>query len=61
MWDEFVNSDGFCDAFIDAVLDGVRRRTYFEAHDAFEEDGVAALHGSYRTLILRRVRASEMV
>ncbi|WP_436347078.1 hypothetical protein [Natronorubrum sp. FCH18a] len=59
VWNELVKSDGFHDAFVDAVLDAVRGRTYLEAHDVLEEAGVEALNGSYRTLILRTARGDE--
>lgn len=59
VWNEIVNSNGFHDAFIDAILDAVRGRTYLESYDALKEAGVNALHGSYRTLILRTARGDE--
>ncbi|AHG00736.1 hypothetical protein HALLA_05845 [Halostagnicola larsenii XH-48] len=59
VWNERVNSDGFHDSFIDAVLNAVRGRTYIESHSALEEAGVNALNGSYRTLILRTAKGDE--
>lgn len=59
VWGELASAGGFQEALVDAVLDAARGRTYLDVHEALEEAGVDALHGSYRSLILRTARGDE--
>lgn len=59
MWGEFANAHGFQEALVDAALDAARGRSYLDVHESLEEAGVDALHGSYRSLILRTARGDE--
>ena len=59
VWGELASAGGFQEAIVDAVLDAAHGRTYLEAHKALEKAGVDALHGSYRSLILRTAQGDE--
>lgn len=59
VWGELATAGGFQETLVDAVLDTARGRTPLDVHEALEVAGVDALHGSYRSLIVRTARGDE--
>lgn len=59
IYSDLARASGFQSSLVDAILDVARGRTYLEVHEALEEAGVDALHGSYRSLVLRTARGDE--
>lgn len=59
VWDALASSDTFQTELVRAALDAGRGRTYLEYHDVLEDAGIDALHGTYRSLVVRTARGDS--